>query len=252
MNRPDELSPSLDQLLAPTDGGPDESLREDLLQQTTRVVRRRRHGRRAALFAACVACYAAGAATMSVIDRLGEWQAADPRVAGGSLSESGPAAKASSDDPPPSGRGHAGVDDATRRERSDGLADGMVPLPPHEPQENVRQESAPRNAFESLSRLGDVYFHELHDPAGGVRCYEMALRTATPDERSNAFARLWRNGDGFLKAGHDPGGALACYRLALEIAKPDERALAARSGSYLLRALNEDFQQETAHENVEG
>src|SRR5947209_6353329 len=63
-NELDALEPLLRPMMPVPEGG---ALRQELLQQTTRVVRRHRRRRRLARVAVVAACYAAGLATMYLI-----------------------------------------------------------------------------------------------------------------------------------------------------------------------------------------
>jgi len=134
----------------------DEQLRDAVLAQTTAVLRRRCHMRRAGLVAALAICYLAGAATV----RLSWPLASDDGVPIARLAEERPPESAPELDPvatkPP--------EETTDR-----------PQPPYE----LR-----RAGFEDIRRVSDRYLHEEGDVALALRYYRRALDTASNEQRA--------------------------------------------------------------------
>lgn len=137
---------------------PNTDLRERLLTQTTRVVRRRRYLRRVRIAVACAGCYLAGLGTI--------WLLGDGAAAATPTVASAPPERVKPKSPVPSAK------TMQKRPRKTELAQTRKPL----------QKRPKKTRFESLRDLGDLYLEREGDPAGATRCYQMALRYATPQE----------------------------------------------------------------------
>lgn len=59
----------------------------------------------------------------------------------------------------------------------------MQPAPPDQPIPQPMLPTRKLSQFEALRRLGDQFLLERNDPEGAIRCYRMALRYATVEER---------------------------------------------------------------------
>jgi hypothetical protein len=165
-------------------------LRGALLLRTTGVLRRRRRLRRIAFAAAMTACYLAGMGTVQV------WQSAlrasdgsdavavdeDTSRDAAATSRGDDKAPREADAKAPSSKDEPASDPASAVASGgfDSSLDAIPPIqPPHAP-------SIPRKAsrFENLKQLGDRHLYEHNDPASAARCYRMALRHATREERA--------------------------------------------------------------------
>jgi hypothetical protein len=134
----------------------DEQLRDIVLTQTTAVLRRRRHVRRAGVVAALAVCYLAGAATMRLWRPL------------------------ASDD--------GGLIAREAQERPPEMApevDRVATKPTEEMPDRQRQPHKLRRAgFEDIRRVSDRYLHEKGDVALALRYYRRALDSASTEQRA--------------------------------------------------------------------
>jgi hypothetical protein len=140
---------------APASGLTDMPLRETTLATTVRILRRQRRVRRMAMALALAGCYLAGVATVTFVR---------PATAEGDL-----ARQTSNPDAAP-------VE----------VARPAGPLVDNQPP-GTAILTAPRKSrtqFELLRDLGDANLLDRRDPESATRCYRMALRYATPDERA--------------------------------------------------------------------
>lgn len=138
-------------------------LRERLLRQTTRVVRRRRYLRRAGILVACAGCYLAGLVTV--------WMSSTSTPTKTDI--------ATSTNNAPN---LPAIDKPTKTEKriARALPQAKQTAPIRNPPQLPKREKKSR--YESLRELGDSYLIGNGDPAGATRCYQMALRYATPEE----------------------------------------------------------------------
>ena len=154
--------PDIERLLGSVrDPAPDPQFRQQLLEQTTQVIRGRRRMRRIGGLFGMAACYLAGLATMRLLTAThtanGQGQfAQSPPIEGASPSDEAPAVAEDF----PNDRSPAELP-ATVLER---LA-----------------ELAPDDTFRDLYRqAGDRYMKETGDLAAALRCYRHALKFAAP------------------------------------------------------------------------
>jgi hypothetical protein len=145
---------ALDDLLGASQSpSADTALRDTTLSGTIKILRRRRRIRRATLALALAGCYLAGVATVTLVRPAtaeGEL-AADLAKPDAALAEAQTAPSIERNEPPIT---------ATVAQRK------------------------PRTQFESLRDLGDKNLFDRRDPEAATRCYRMALRYATPNERA--------------------------------------------------------------------
>lgn len=131
------------------------ALRETMLTRTVKILRRRRRIRRAAMALALAGCYLGGVVTVTLLR---------PSAAEGELA-----------------RGATKSDAAAVKQQPP-----AAPFMSNNQPQNIAI-TAQRNArtrFESLRDLGDENLFDRRDPEAATRCYRMALRYATPDERA--------------------------------------------------------------------
>ena len=145
---------NVDELLGTTTQSANEALRKRVLTDTVHVLRRRRRIRRATLALALAGCYLAGVATVTLVR---------PSSAEGRFAQQA----TTSDDV---------VKQSPRVAVIDETAD-MAPIA-------MKPAAKPRTRFESLRDLGDENLLHRRDPEAATRCYHMALRYATPDDRA--------------------------------------------------------------------
>lgn len=157
----------LDRLLSVPPAMAHDEARAALLRQTTRVLRRRRRMHRVVFAAACAACYLAGLGTMLLTQR-------STRAEQQPLAARQDVPEATSPDPERFPAEESTPQIAGQGPETESLTAESSRLRAH--REELSQ-------FESLRRLGDRYLLERNDPEGAVRCYKMALRAATPEER---------------------------------------------------------------------
>jgi hypothetical protein len=171
---------ALDELLGSTvNRSASVALRETMFTSTIKVLRRRRRIRRAAMGLALAGCYLAGVVTVTLIR---------PLAAEGELVQSAAMADAAAVKP------HVPDAPVVSSGQTADLASD--------------QQRKARTRFESLRDLGDENLVDRRDPEAATRCYRMALRYATPNER----------------------------------------AWAATEGTWLLRAVNQTFNLETLYD----
>ena len=128
-------------------------LREAVLAQTTRVIRRRRWVRRGAIGTALVLCYVAGLGTMRV------WTGVSPPT--------GPAPIAAAEESGP----------ITPKVAAEPVAPKAVG------KQIASNRTRPRKSrFEIICEIGDRYLYRDADTEAAIRGYRRALRVATPEE----------------------------------------------------------------------
>jgi hypothetical protein len=160
---PDDCSDELYELMT-TSGGQtpaSQQLRDAVIGQTTRTIRRRRRMRRASIAAALVACYLGGIATMSL------WQS--PRAIDRFENVSAVAMDQRSEPVAESNERRL------VRPEDDQVPDGSAP-----------PASARLTPYERLCRNGDQQLEEHDDIEAAIRSYKRALQLASVDQRSIA------------------------------------------------------------------
>jgi hypothetical protein len=146
---------NVEELLGTTTESSNESLRQRVLTDTVHVLRRRRRIRRATMAMALAGCYLAGVATVTLVR---------PSSAEGRFAQQ---AESSNDVAEQSPRAAVVIEPADTAP--------VVINPP---------VTKARTRFESLRDLGDQNLLDRRDPEAATRCYRMALRYATPDDRA--------------------------------------------------------------------
>jgi hypothetical protein len=128
-----------------------EALRQRVLADTVGVLRRRRRTARATMALALAGCYLAGVATVTLVR---------PSAAEGQFAE--------------------------RSTSKDSVTSEVVGEPAAQsPKIAIRPPvTKHRTRFESLRDLGDQNLLDRRDPEAATRCYRMALRYATADDRA--------------------------------------------------------------------
>lgn len=172
MNEPNRPDDELDVLLAGAASCDTSSLREALRGQSTAAFVRRRRRRRVVRAAGMAACYLLGAATLfawqhvsaSPVERVADRQVAAP--------SDGDAVAAKEDKTPARNAPYATNLDTTNQN-----------APPQRP---LSPKPAKKTRFASLRELGDRHLLADRNPEQALRCYRMALRYATEDERRAA------------------------------------------------------------------
>ena len=198
--------PDLESLLQLTNAPPAaEHLRRSLYEQTTTALRSQRRNRRAALALGFATAYAAGLLTALGFTIFG-FTASDPAVTPGphiadrsapagteeSAAISAPArpsriaaAQPSQDTPSNAQPQPQSVARTTGSTPPAAIQQPAFPVRPRAftpppPRTNRAQQ---RTRYESLRELGDHYLLQLGDPEGAVRCYRLAWKSATDDEK---------------------------------------------------------------------
>ncbi len=195
--------------------------RDALLQQTTSTVRLRRRIRRCGYATGLIVCYGLGLLTMT----LG-------------------APKSAEGDP------NARV---TANSEHQGSATDRI--------NQSRSELPDRQQAEAVETSNN---NDRRPPQGPVR----VVRSATTSQdvhrqpssinqppRKNSktrFDSLRELGDQYLVERNDPAGALRCYRLALKWASQNDSLASITGGTWLFRAIKQDFEQEISHVNTNG
>lgn len=153
--QPDALDDLLRPAAAPPEGA---ALRDDLREQTTRLLRQRRRLRRLARLAALAACYLVGLLTMHWVRP----PAVPPRPLIQGPDVSRPAKK---------------------------------PAPPAEPESALAVEwkalDADGPGRELYQQAGDLYLREDNDIGSALRCYGNALDAGTDADRAVAAEDSW-------------------------------------------------------------
>lgn len=179
MSSPDAIPPDeLDALLSSGQALVQPALRGAILQQTTRIVRRRRYVRRAMLCTAMLVCYAAGAMTVGLFGHPGERPS--PAVV-----KQPPAAQ-------PTAPGTAGP-----VEVADDSQD--------------HRHALPLSQYERLRRYSDRLLDQEGDVARAARYYARALDKASPAERAISAEDSWLlmalKADRFPEKNHEHRGS---------------------------------------------
>ncbi|MEX2188846.1 MAG: hypothetical protein WD875_18700 [Pirellulales bacterium] len=175
----DELDALLGGEVSVSGGGdPSHALREALRGKSTAAFVRRRRRRRAFRVAGMAACYLMGVVTIYAFQQVSAMPA--DRTASGDTTAATATAATTTDAP-----GSAKRADSTPVERRQ-IAAG-------EPEnEHVRAALLERpkivkkSRFDSLRELGDRHLLGDRNPERALRCYRMALRYATEEERESA------------------------------------------------------------------
>lgn len=183
MNEPNRPDDELDVLLAGAASCDTSSLREALRGQSTAAFVRRRRRRRVVRAAGMAACYLLGAATLfawqhvsaSPVERVADRQVAAP--------SDGDAVAAQEDKTSAGNVPDAASNlDAANHDASN-LDAANQDAPPQRP---LSPKPAKKTRFASLRELGDRHLLADRNPERALRCYRMALRYATEDERRAA------------------------------------------------------------------
>ena len=165
--KPTQNDPArLDELLSLEHHQPaDAALRGALLAQTSKLLGRRVLARRAVLTAALASFYLAGIASAALYFSTGSLSAEN--VARQQIDNHQSANSQQT---------------VNNRRQSDPIADQPILTKPRKPHRAIVQLTR----FESLCALGDRYLNRRHNPEAAARCYQMALRLATPQEQAKA------------------------------------------------------------------
>ncbi|MBN2294598.1 MAG: hypothetical protein JXM70_19365 [Pirellulales bacterium] len=138
-------------------------LRQTLLSQTTRIVRRRRWTRRAAVGSALAVFYLAGIGTMQAWNHFHN-SAAPQEFAAASAIETTPIKKAISRNDTPKAAPH-GIAAQTEGDK-----------------DTSKQTRPNPTRFELICKISDRYLYRDANTVAAIRGYRRALRIATPEE----------------------------------------------------------------------
>jgi hypothetical protein len=172
----DELDAVLRGALGPAATEGSQALRDSLRGRSTAAFVRRRRRRRAFRVAGMAACYLLGVVTIYAWQNVSAMPA--DRAAGGDAAAATATAAAKGTDAPPPAKLADSAAVGSRPIVAGQPKDEHVRAVPHE-----RPKIAKKSRFDSLRELGDRHLLGDRNPERALRCYRMALRYATEEER---------------------------------------------------------------------
>ena len=168
-----------DELLSPS-GKPtsaDETLRNTLLQRSTRVLHRRRRARQITLVVALVACYAAGLGSAQLANSGGNTPILAKQHQGQDTQGTSEVSPGAND--VVGATGSASADTVGTSEPANYVRVIEQKEPTVQQPEPARK---PPSRFEQLRRISDRYLYERSDVTAAIRGYRQALAVATEEE----------------------------------------------------------------------